>query len=121
MSLLFNDTITAHHFEKVVLSDGSTCNRRVNPFVQNLRCQISYEGDDSGTPSSKESMPQHRGFKVFIFGTNHGFRSGDFVVLKRNKTPVYEGVIGDPKIYNNLIIHTELSLETWRKLEANGV
>ena len=80
---------------------------------------MSYLGDDSASPKGKSTFPRQRGLKIFVSGIRHGFKSGDWIVVRRNGAILHEGSIGEPKVYDRLIVHTELSFDAWRG-DGNG-
>lgn len=121
MGFFFLDRVTAYHSALAVQSDGSRKSVRDSvPFVDGMRCQLSYGGDDYATPKGKVRYPQKRDMKVYIVGIGHGFKSGDWIIVRRKGAIVYEGAIGEPKVYDRLLIHTELSLDANYKGNSNG-
>ena len=119
--ILFQDRITAWHKEKFTNEDGSTQERRADaPFLESIPCQISYAGDDKGTPKGNARIPQERPLKVFVWfdGIPRGqsFRRGDYVEFERTDgagvaVTHHEGIIGEPRVYTRGIAHVELSME----------
>ena len=118
--VLFRDTVTAYHKENITQDDGSTSQRRAEvPFVDKIACQISYNGDDKGTPRGHDRIPQERGLKVFVYlrdmPTGAEFKRGDYVILNRDDgshiVAKHEGTIGEPRIYTRGIAHIEFALE----------
>lgn len=120
--ILFQDRITAYHKEQTEDPDDATTQERIanTPFLKNEPCQISYSGNDKGSPKTRERLPQERELKVFVWfdGIPKGemFRRGDFVRIERTSETgetisTHEGTIGDPRIYSRGIAHVELSLE----------
>lgn len=121
MAFFFLDSITAYHSTLTAASDGSKRNiRDAEPFVSGMRCQMSFGGDDSASPKGQVTYPQQRPLKVFLAGIGHGFRSGDWIIVHRTGAVAYEGAIGEPRIYDRLLVHTELSIEAWREVKSNG-
>lgn len=119
MAIFFVDSLDAYHFEKIINSDGSTSNRRMSlPFQHNLHCQISYQSLDSASPKGDVTYPQKRPLEIFVKGIGHGFERGDWIVVKRNGVAEYEGAIGEPRFYDRLIVHTELGIEAWKKVNG---
>lgn len=121
MRYFFVDSFKAYHFSMQVNPDGSKQNRRDSePFIIGMSCQMSYEGDDSASPKGQATFPQQRGIKLFVKGINLGFKRGDWVVIHRKGGVVYEGSIGEPKVYDRLIVHTEITLEAWSEAKSDG-
>lgn len=121
MPYFFIDSITAYHSTITVASDSSKRNTRdAEPFVRDMRCQLSFSGEDNASPKGQVTFPQQRGLNVYIHGIGYGFKSGDWVVIKRNGAVAYEGSIGEPKIYDRLIVHTELALNSYREVKSDG-
>lgn len=116
----FKDTLDAYHFGTVLNEDGSRSNVRYPmPFVSNMPCQMSFQNLDSATPKGNATYPQQRPLEVFLKGIGYGFRRGDWVIVKRNGAAIYEGAVGEPRVYDRLIVHTELGIEAWKKVD-NG-
>ncbi len=112
MAFLFIDTITAFHFSPIVLPDGSRKTiRELIPYMNEQKCQISFGGPAPASPKGQVTYPQSRTIRVYIKGIHHGLRCGDWVILKRNGAIAYEGPIGEPGIYDRLIVHTELEVD----------
>lgn len=110
---MFKDILTAYHYGIQTCEDGSVeQGKDAIPFIKDLSCQVSFEEDDTGVPGDAHYERQ-RHLKVFVCGCNHGFKCGDWVCVKRDQV-VYEGNIGEPRLYTNLIPHVELSLEAWK-------
>lgn len=114
--ILFNDKITGWHMANVLDEDGSVRQRVAEtPFVENLACQISFESNDNATPKGRERIPQERNLKVFVLRQSipggAAFKRGDRIRAERDGVGVYEGIIGELRIYTRGIAHVELSFE----------
>lgn len=116
-SILFCDKLKAFHLEDVLEEDGSTRQKvSDSPFVDDLPCQISFDTDDKATPKAREHIPQERPLKIFILMAtipkNQMFKRGDRIkAIRGDGVGVYEGIIGEPRIYTRGIAHVELSFE----------
>lgn len=125
--ILFQDTITGYHLKTERQADGSTQNtRESDPFVSGISCQLSFNGDDNAGKETAQRLPQRRGLKAFVWLFNipegQAFRRGDFIRITRtsNGDPVaiYEGTIGEPRIYPRGIPHVEISLDAYKYIQG---
>lgn len=120
MAIFFRDSLTAFHFGVIVNDDGSVCNvRDAEPFVQDLPCQMSFSSHDNALPSDGARFAQQRSLEIFVKGIGYDFKSGDLVIVYRNGAAVYEGQIGEPRVYGRLLPHIELTMEAYREI-GNG-
>lgn len=123
--ILFQDTITGYHLRTEKQTDGSTQNaRETAPFVTGIKCQLSFNGDDNAGKETPQRLPQRRGLKAFVWlndiPKDKKFKRGDFIQITRtNKgdpVAIYEGTIGEPRIYPRGIPHVEISLEAYKTI-----
>lgn len=121
MDVFFVDSLTAYHHSITVQSDGSKRNQRdAEPFLSDVRCQLSFSGDAQASPKGQATYPLQRSLKIFVNRIDLGLRSGDWVIVKRRGTVAYEGAIGEPTYYDRLIPHIELTIDAWKEVKSNG-
>lgn len=120
MAFFFVDSLDAYHFDEVINCDGSRSNSRNSaPFLSDFPCQLSFSGHEATSPKGKVKYPEQRQLEIFVKGIGHGFKRGDWIIVKRRGAAIYEGAISEPRIYDRLIVHTELVLDAWKEI-SNG-